>query len=264
MSILRSKEEVKAYEEKLIAIYYFYLYQKGYRKTITGDITDGQAKETKEKYNLSDSVSDLEFGNLEGRIQFSLMLKAYYGDDVKDALTDWVKCSIVQFADKIWHFIFRCAVSKPQISTSPGYDFAAQLDSKLLNPAAANEEGYQDEMNEWHLTPYEFGHLCGFVSAAHWAIGYEWVFNETDVDAPVDWKRFYSYLEKRSSRLKRRKILEMSIIFQILTSPPRNVPKDIANDRANYVQARRLRVKLPGKPVDDGPKQPEVLSWADW
>ena len=116
------------------------------------------------------------------------------------------------------------------------------------------------EINNWYYTPYEFGNLCGFVSAAHRAIGDEGVFNEDALDMPVDWNRFYDYLDKRALKLKKRKIREMSVVFQIIT----DVPVRRRGNSNNSSPVMGLRCKKPNEPVKNSLILPKPTSWLDW
>jgi hypothetical protein len=252
MEFLRSIEEVHANEQELIAIYCFYLHQKGYKKTIMSEVMATEIEEAKEKYNLSESISDFDFGAIEGKLKFSMTLRGFYDEKFDGGHIAWIKFLISECIDKIWCFILRCALNKPRISTSSTYDFAGQMKTKLEDLV----DVYRAEVNSWHRTPYELGQVCGFVSAAHWAIGDEWAFSEDDFDAPIDWESFHSYINNRALRLKKRKLQEMSGIFQLYA--------DIYAVNDNGGPMRGIHYRAPSEAVDNNPALPEVSSWLDW
>jgi hypothetical protein len=252
MSTLRSKTELYEQEKKLNVIYCFYLSQMGF-KTIMSEVMATEIAEAREKYNLSESISDFDLGAIEGETQFSMTFRGFYDEKFDGGHIAWIKFLISLYTDKIWCFILRCAMRKPQISTSPTYYFAGQLNSKIQKLATISEN-FRGEMNSWHYTPYELGQLCGFVSAAHWAIGEEWTFNEDDFDAPIDWELFHSCINNRALRLKRRNIQEMSGIFQLFA--------DIKQKNGGLM--RGIHYKSRSEPVDDNPDLPEAPNWLDW
>ena len=133
------------------------------------------------------------------------------------------------------------------------------MNAILQNPIAVQAK-HRDEVNSWYCTPYELGQLCGFVSAAHWAIGEEWAFNEDNFDAPIDWKRFYNYMDKRSLKLRQRRLQEKSAVFQIFT----NEPPQVRRSSEKMSPIRGIRSKLSSESADTDTDLPEVSSWLDW
>jgi hypothetical protein len=266
MPKLCSKEESLAYGNKLSACHRYALYLKGYRKTIEGEITASEVKASKEKYNLPDSVPDFDFGVIEGEINFAMILGTFYDHEFKCGHLPWIKEHISIYTDTIRRFVLKSAVNKPQIGMSQAYDYVGQLESEINNAAAALTscekeagENFRDEVNGWYLTHYELGQLCGFVTAANWAIGEEWGFNEEDFDLPIDWKHFHSYLNKRAAKLKRRKIQEVSIVSQIML----NIRAGGGNG-GEMTPMRALRCKLPSPSADYEADMPKLSSWSDW
>jgi hypothetical protein len=212
---LCSREELRDYTCEIADTYRYWLYQKGYRKTRTSEITAKEVEETKRKYNLSDSILDLDFGILEGKYLLTIYVESFYGRQLDDAHITWLKNHISLHFDKLRCFILRCAVREPKLDKSQTYDFKQQFDL-MLQSTNDLEINLRDETRDWYFTPYEFGQLCGFLSAAHWAIGGNWAFNENDYDLPIDWEHFYSYLEKRTIKLKKQDLQEISVIFQMI------------------------------------------------
>ena len=90
MSNLRSKEEVHANEEMLVALYHFYLTNKGFQ-TIMSEVPEVQVDETRKKYNLSEAISDFDLGYLEGKIQFSMTLRGFYDEYSDESRVAWIK-----------------------------------------------------------------------------------------------------------------------------------------------------------------------------
>ena len=264
MNALVSLKEFRDYQEELFQHHRYYLWHKGYRKTINGAITQQEVEETKTKYGFSSAIQDLDFGILEGKVFFTILLETFYNadfdTDYDGGHVGWIKDHISKRTGRIRLFILTCVKNEPQIGNMPVYDYHGQLDSCLAN---ANHEGYADEVSDWYLTPYEFGQLCGFVMAASWAIGNEWVFNEDKFDVPINLKRFYDFLSIRAAKLRRRNIQEVSITSQIILNIKCPKAKSYCDEDGGYI-VRSFRHKSPQTLISESSDPPKPSSWLDW
>jgi hypothetical protein len=234
---LCSYEELLAFVGEIDDIYRYRLFQKGYRKTVFGEITAEEAEDTREKYSLPDTITDMDFGILEGKRHLLLTLEGFYDNPLDGGHITWLKYLISLNLDKLRCFMLGCAVKKPKLSTSATYGYRQQF-NRCLQRADRSKNHFRDEADDWYYTLCELGRLCGFVAAAHWAIGGEWEFNTENFDVPIDWERFYSYLGKRALKLRERNLQELSVIFQInmgMSSPNKSGGED-----SNMIRSRRL------------------------
>ena len=208
---LRTKDEIQKLQNNLIDEYHYHLFNRGYKI-----ITAKEAKEIEKSNCVSKTISDEQLGSIEGYILATITITAHYDTYSGNERLSWLKYLASVQNDKIYCYLCRYAMNNPNHSKAlKEYDYQKAFNARL--PKSENIKLiFLQEIASWYFTPREFGGLRGFMDAVHWTMGENIKFNEDDYDLPINWERFYNYLVSHSNKLKRRNIIEMPVVFQMM------------------------------------------------
>ena len=174
-----------------------------------------RAIEIERKYNLkSTTISDIELGDLEGKIFAATFILFNLGAYHENELLTFLKNLAKIYGDKINLFIHKCYIKDPSIELPKSR--ASKL--RTVNELATTElfPTVSDVMESIDFTLYGYGSMYGFLSATLWAMGKEPKNIMEYIDIPIDWQRFYEYLKSYDEESGKRSIAEVSEFFNVL------------------------------------------------